>query len=310
MAAGQRQGVARAAGATTTAAAAGAPSVARELRGAPVAAAICERLAPRVEALEAAGACPKLAIVRVGEGAGDMAYERGACSRMAKVGVACEVRALPADVAQAELERTLRSLADDASVHGILMLRPLPAHLDEAAAIACVPSAKDVDGMTALSQARVYGGEGTGFAPCTAEAVVALLEHYEVPLAGARVVVLGRSLVVGRPLALLLMERNATVTVCHSRTQDLAQECRRAQVLVSCMGRAGAVEAHMVAPGAVVIDVGTNDNGAGGICGDVAYEVASHIASAITPVPRGVGSVTTSVLAAHVVTAAEAARLA
>lgn len=278
---------------------------ARELRGAPVAKAICERLAPRVEALAAAGVTPKLAIVRVGEGAGALAYERGASSRMAKVGCACETAALPADVSQAELERTLGALAADASVHGILMMRPLPRHLDEAAAIACVPAAKDVDGMTVGSLAATFSGAGEGFAPCTAEAVVRLLEHYEVPLAGARVVVLGRSLVVGRPVAQLLLARDATVTMCHSRTADLAAETRRAEVLVSCMGRAHAVTADMVAPGAVVVDVGTNDDGNGGITGDVDYAAVSQVASAVTPVPRGVGSVTTSVLAEHVVAAAE-----
>lgn len=277
---------------------------ARELRGAPVAAALCEGLRIRVAALEARGVTPKLVIVRVGDDAGALAYERGAMTRMAKVGVACDVRAFAANVGRDEFESALRAIADDPSVHGILMMRPLPAQLDTAAAIACVPAAKDVDGMTPASLACVFSGSGKGFAPCTAEAVVRLLEHYEVPLEGARVCVLGRSLVVGRPLSQLLLARNATVTTCHSRTRDLAEETLRAQVLVSCMGRARAVGADMVAPGAIVIDVGTNDDGKGGIVGDVDASVC-EVASALTPVPRGVGSVTTSVLAAHVVASAE-----
>ena len=278
---------------------------ATELKGAPVAASICEGLVPRVEALKALGVEPRLAIVRVGKRSGDVAYERGAASRMAKVGIACDAVTLPEDAGQRELEGVLTSLAADRETHGILLLRPLDPPYDEKAAVACVPAAKDVDGMTQESVAGLYSGSGTGFVPCTAEAVVRLLEHYGVPLAGARACVLGRSAVVGRPLAQLLLDRNATVCVCHSRTRDLPAETRRAEVLVSCMGKAHAIGADMVAPGAVVCDVGTNDDGAGGITGDVDYESVSEVASAVTPVPRGVGSVTTSVLASHVVEAAE-----
>lgn len=278
---------------------------AAELRGAPVAKAICAGLAPRVEALVGSGVTPRLAIVRVGENPGDLAYERGARSRMDKVGVACDVSALPANVSQAELEGVISSYAADPLTHGILLLRPLPREMDEDAVVACVPGAKDVDGMTPASLASTFTGKGEGFAPCTAEAVVRLLDHYEVPLEGARCVVVGRSLVVGRPLAQLLLSRNATVTVCHSRTRDLAAACREADVLVSCMGRAHAIARDMVSAGAVVVDVGTNDDGAGGITGDVDFDAVSEVARAVTPVPGGVGSVTTSVLASHVVEAAE-----
>lgn len=282
---------------------------AAELRGAPVAKALCERVAPRVDALRGRGVTPKLAIVRVGEEPGDLAYERGARTRMDKVGVACEVHSLGGGCTQGELEATLRRLAHDDAVHGILLMRPLPRSLDEAAAVACVPAAKDVDGMTAGSLASVFMGAGEGYAPCTAEAVVCLLEHYEVPLDGARVVVLGRSLVVGRPVAQLLMACGATVTMCHSRTRDLAAVCREADVLVSCIGKAGFVTAGMVRPGAVVIDVGINDDGQGGIVGDVSFDAVAELAAGVTPVPRGVGSVTTSVLASHVVAAAERAAI-
>lgn len=280
-------------------------SCARELLGAPVASSLCERLAPRVAALAGAGVTPKLAVVRVGEDAGSAAYERAARSRMAKLGIGCETLELPATAGQEVLEGALRGLAGDPSVHGILLMRPLPAQLDESAAAACVPPEKDVDGMTEGSLARLLTGAGAGHCPCTPEAVMALLAHYEVPLAGRRVVVLGRSLVVGRPLAQLLLAADATVTICHSRTRGLAEECRRADVLVSCMGRARAVTADMVRGGGVIVDVGTNPDGKGGVVGDVDYDSVRRVVSAVTPVPRGVGSVTTSVLALHVVEAAE-----
>jgi methylenetetrahydrofolate dehydrogenase (NADP+)/methenyltetrahydrofolate cyclohydrolase len=186
-------------------------------------------------------------------------------------------------------------------------MRPLPSGLDEAAAIACIPPSKDVDGCTTANVASVYAGDGKGFAPCTPEGVMRLLDHYGVRLDGARVCVLGRSLVVGRPLASLLVSRDATVTICHSHTADLALECRSADVVVSAMGRARSVTSKMIAPGSVVIDVGMNVDDEGRLCGDVDYEAVSEVASAVTPVPRGTGSVTTSVLAEHVVRAAEAA---
>lgn len=283
------------------------PLEALELRGAPVARALCEGLVPRVETLIGRGDTPCLAVVRVGEQPGDLAYERGARSRMAKVGINFEERALPDDVTQGELETCLRELDASGRVSGILLLRPLPRHLDAEAAAACVSAAKDVDGMTAASLAATFAGRGEGFAPCTAEAVVRLLEHYQVPLSGARVVVLGRSLVVGRPVAQLLLARDATVMLCHSRTRDLSEECRRADVVVSCMGRAGSVRSGMLAPGSFVADVGTSDDGNGGITGDVRFSEALGVAAGVTPVPRGVGSVTTSVLAEHVVRAAELA---
>ena len=276
---------------------------ARELRGAPVAAALSSLVAVRAAKLARFGRPARLAIVRVGERPGDLAYERAARVRMDKVGIACETYELISDVSRLELERLLRDLADDAQTDAILVLRPLPAALDEAA-LSLVPAIKDVDGMTPASRAATFASDEAGFVPCTAEAVVRLLEYYGVKLAGQRAVVLGRSLVVGRPLAELLLARDATLTVCHSRTTHLAAECRRADILVSCMGRARAITAEMVSPGAVVVDVGTSVKD-DGIVGDVDYEAVSEVASAITPVPGGVGSLTTSVLALHVVEAAE-----
>lgn len=280
-----------------------------ELLGAPVAKEITAQLAERTEALKARGITPKLAIVRLGENAGDMAYERGALSRMAKVGAEVDVHALPAATTQADLEALLNALSADPTIHGILMMRPLPAHLDEATATACVAPAKDLDGMTTGSLAKLYSGTGQGFAPCTAEAVMAILAHYNIDPAGSHAVVLGRSLVIGKPVAQLLLAANATVTTCHSRTQNMAELTRQADILVTCMGRANTVTADMVKPGATVIDVSTNDDGQGGITGDVCFEQVSAVAGALTPVPRGVGSVTTSILAKHLTESAEASAI-
>lgn len=280
-----------------------------ELLGAPVAKEITADLALRVEALKANGITPKLAIVRLGENPGDMAYERGATTRMGKVGAEVEVHALSADSAQAVLEALLTKLSADTAVHGILLMRPLPKHIDEAAVAAKVLPTKDLDGMTLGSLAKIYSGKGEGYAPCTAEAVLAILKHYSINPEGKHAVVLGRSLVIGKPVAQLLLSANATVTTCHSRSQNLAKLTTQADILVTCMGRANTVTADMVKPGATVIDVSTNDDGQGGITGDCDYQAIAQVASAITPVPRGVGSVTTSILAKHLTESAEASAI-
>lgn len=280
-----------------------------ELLGAPVAKEITAQLAERVSKLKTQGITPKLAIVRLGENASDMAYERGAMSRMAKVGAEVVVYALPATTVQLDLEALLAELSADTSVHGILLMRPLSEGLDEASAAACVAPTKDLDGMTRGSLAKVFAGKGEGYAPCTAEAVLAILEHYGINPAGKRVVVLGRSLVIGKPVAQLLLGQNATVTICHSKTQNMFEITQQADILISCMGRANTITKDMVKPGAVVVDVSTNDDGQGGITGDVCYEQVKEVAGAITPVPRGVGSVTTSILARHLTESAEASAI-
>ena len=194
----------------------------------------------------------------------------------------------------------------DPSIHGCLMFRPLPRTLDQDAACAALDPAKDVDCITAGSLYGVFANQPTGFPPCTAEAVVALLDHYGYELSGARVTVVGRSLVIGKPVSMMLQARNATVTMCHTRTSDLAGECSRAQILVAAAGHARTVGADCAAPGQVVVDVGINwDESAGRLVGDVDFEGVEPIVSAITPVPGGVGSVTTAILARHVIEAAE-----
>lgn len=275
------------------------------LKGAPVAAALAERAAERASALVARGVTPTLAIVRVGERADDLSYERGALKRCERVGVSVRRFAFPEGVRQEELLAVIERINADASIHGCLIFRPLPAPLDEAAVCAALAPEKDVDGVTAGSLYGVFAGRPTGFPPCTAEAVLAVLDHYGVPLEGARATVVGRSLVIGRPVAMMLLARNATVTMCHTRTADLAAECRRADVVVAAAGRAGAVGASCLAEDQVVVDVGINwDEGEQSLVGDVDPS-ARDVVRALTPVPGGVGAVTTAVLAAHVVDAAE-----
>ena len=277
------------------------------LKGVPVARALTERLVERREALEAAGVTPKLAVIRVGERPDDLSYERGLLKRCEKVGIVAEVHALPADATQDELLACVNTVNDDVSVHGCLMFRPLPAQLDEAAAAAALDPAKDVDCMTDASLLTTLAGRDGGFAPCTAEAVLEVLDHYGVGLQGARVTVVGRSLVIGRPVSLMLQARNATVTMCHTRTVDLAAECARADVIVAAAGHAGTVGQGCFAPGQTVIDVGINwDERAGCLVGDADAAAAEAAGvAAITPVPGGVGAVTTAVLAKHVIQAAE-----
>lgn len=277
------------------------------LRGAPVARAIAEGLAPRVDALRARGVEPRLAVVRVGEREDDLAYERAAERRCLAAGIAFQRVVLEADgVDQVSLEGALDALGARGDVHGILLLRPLPAPLDDAAAAARVPAEKDVDCAGPAGLFATLSGRGGGFAPCTAESALAILDHYGVPLDGANVTVVGRSLVIGRPVSALLLARDATVTTCHTHTRDLAAACRAADVIVAAAGSPAAIGPGCARPGQVVVDVGTNwDAAAGRLVGDVDFDAVEPIVSAITPVPGGVGAVTTAILARHVVEAAE-----
>lgn len=277
------------------------------LRGAPVAKMLTEEVAERAARLAAAGVTPKLAIVRVGDNPSDGAYVRGALKRAERAGVEIELVSLSDTVLQEELMGEIARINADRSIHGCLLLRPLPAHMDEPAVCAALAPEKDVDGITPGSLFGVFAGEQTGFAPCTAEAVVELLERSGVEIAGSRVTVVGRSLVIGRPVAMLLMGKNATVTVCHTKTHDLASECARADILVVAAGHAGTVGASAVRDGQVVVDVGINVGESGALVGDVAFGEVEPLVRAITPVPGGVGAVTTAVLMKHVVEAAERA---
>lgn len=275
------------------------------LKGAPVAAALAERTASAVETLKSRNILPTLAILRVGAREDDLSYERGAMKRCAAAGIEVRSVALPAEVTHAEYMRTLESLNRDSTVHGILMLRPLPSQLDEEAARKALAPEKDVDGVTDGSLAGVFTGSGEGFAPCTAQAVLEILDHYGVALKGKTAAVAGRSLVVGRPAAMLLMERGATVIICHSKTADVAAVTKQADIVVAAIGKMRSLGADYFAPGQTVIDVGIHFNEeTGKLCGDVRQEEAEPIVSALTPVPGGVGAVTTAVLVSHVAEAA------
>lgn len=283
-------------------------AMAELLKGAPVARALTEELAARCAVLRERGVVPTLAIVRVGEREDDLSYERGALKRCEKVGIEARRILLPADVSQDELLTAIEDINADSTVHGCLMFRPLPVGLDEDAVAAALDPAKDVDSMTPASLLTTLSGRGEGFAPCTAEAVLALLDHYGVELDGAKVAVVGRSLVIGRPVAAMLTARNATVTTCHTHTRDLAAECRAADIVVAAVGRARTIGVDAVREGQTIIDVGINwDEAAGKLVGDVDFDATEPIVGAITPVPGGVGAVTTAILAKHVIEAAERA---
>lgn len=279
--------------------------MARILKGAPVAEALDKKTAQAMEALKRRGIDPALGILRVGERADDLAYERAAVKRFEKLGMAVRLVNLPESVKHGALLAQIAKLNSDNGIHGVLMFRPLPKHLDECDACEALVPTKDVDGITRISAAALYTGAAGGFAPCTAEAVVALLEHYGVELAGKNVVVVGRSLVIGRPAAMLLMHRDATVTICNSHTAEIEKITSGADIVVAAIGKAEALGSGCFSPGQVVVDVGINYSAAREkLVGDVDFDAVEPIVGAITPVPSGVGSVTTAVLARHVVLAA------
>ena len=275
-------------------------------KGAPVAAALSETVAAEAAELTAKGVLPTLAIFRVGERDDDLAYERGAMKRCEKVGVRVKNVVLPADVDSDTFFRTLEALNTDPEVHGILMFRPLPKQLDGEKARRMLAPEKDVDGCTDGSLAGVFTNTALGFPPCTAQAAMEMLRYYGVDPKGKRVAVIGRSLVIGRPAAMMLMHANATVTVCHTRTVDVPAVTREADIVVAASGQMESVGANYLRPGQIVIDVGIGWNEAKQkLCGDVRAEEAEPIAAALTPVPGGVGSVTSAVLCKHVVEAAK-----
>jgi methylenetetrahydrofolate dehydrogenase (NADP+)/methenyltetrahydrofolate cyclohydrolase len=277
-------------------------------KGSEVTEALNERIAADVEELKAKGTEPALAILRVGERGDDISYEKGATKRAEKVGVAIKNVVLPADVSEDALINEILKLNADDSIHGVLMFRPLPEHIDEDKVRNMLAAAKDVDGITDLSIAGVFAGIETGFAPCTPSACMEILDYFGVECKGKNAVVVGRSLVVGKPAAMMLLDRHATVTVAHSRTADLQSVARQADIIIACVGRAKMIDAGYLSDGQIVIDVGINVLEDGSLSGDVDYEAAESIVEAITPVPGGVGTVTTSVLMKHVVEAAKRIR--
>ncbi len=277
-------------------------------KGTPAAAAITAELAARAEALKAKDTIPTLAIVRVGERGDDISYETGAMKRCEKAGVAVKRFLLPANCTKEQLLAVISEINNDTSIHGCLMFRPLPDKEMEKAACECLAPQKDVDCMTSGSLSGVFTGTDVGYPPCTAQACMELLNYYGVDLQGKNATVIGRSMVIGKPVSMMLQAKNATVTMCHTKTVDLPAVCRRADILIAAAGKAGMVTADYVSPGQTVIDVGINVNAEGKLCGDVDFTAVEPIVSAITPVPAGVGGVTTAVLCKHVIEAAEKAQ--
>lgn len=275
------------------------------LKGAPVVAAMNETTAARCEALKAKGIFPTLAIVRVGEREDDISYERGVTTRCTKLGVGVKKFVLPADATQEQLLAVIDEVNHDTALHGCLLFRPLPKWMDDRTVRGALNPAKDVDGITDPSLAGVFTNVKIGYPPCTAQACMEILDFYGVELSGKRATVVGRSLVVGKPAAMMLDRKNATVTMCNSRTKDLPTVCREADVVVVAMGKMGAIGGDCLREGQVVVDVGIHVNEQGKLCGDVKFTEAEPLVDAITPVPGGVGTVTTSVLVKHVVEAAE-----
>lgn len=272
------------------------------LKGAEVSGKIKEQVQEMLQKL--GGYVPKLAIVRVGENPDDMSYERGAMKKMEAFGLRVESHAFPADISDGRFKEEFRKINEDIQVDGILLLRPLPKQICETDIEKMIDSAKDLDGISPMNIAKVFAGDTTGFAPCTAEAVIEVLKAYDIPITGKKVTIVGRSMVVGKPLSMLMLKENATVTICHTRTKDLPGTCRQADILVAAAGRAKMLNGDFVGEGAVIIDVGINVDVNGKLCGDVDFESIQDKASMATPVPGGVGAVTTAVLAKHLVEAA------
>ena len=290
--------------------------MAKRLLGKEVNEALVASLQARTAALREKGVTPTLGIIRLGENPSDLSYEKGATKRAEEVGVAVKNYILPETATKEEVLAVIDQVNADDSVHGVLMFRPLPKHLKADQDEICnrLAPGKDVDSMTHMSNAGVFEGQALGYAPCTPAACMEILDHYGIDCKGKNAVVIGRSLVVGKPAAMMLMAKNATVTICHTKTVNTAEICRNADIIVSAAGVLNSLTKDFVRPGQVVIDVSMNWNpekitakGKGGMSGDCVFEEVEPIVDAITPVPGGVGAVTTSVLMKHVVEAAEKA---
>ena len=278
--------------------------MAKLLSGKEVTASLNEEIRKKTELLTAHHITPKLGIIRIGEREDDISYERGATKRCETLGVSYEKFLLPEDASEEMVLNTIAQVNEADDIHGVLLFRPLPRHLDENKIINALAVEKDIDGITDRSMASVFLGKQGGFAPCTPSACMKILDHYSIDCTGKKAVVVGRSLVVGKPAAMMLLKKNATVTICHTRTKDMPSVVKEADIVIVAAGRAGVVDDTYLRAGQTVIDVGINVNEEGKLCGDVAYAKAEPIVEAITPVPGGVGSVTTSVLVGHVVEAA------
>ena len=269
----------------------------------PVVQAMKNQLQEEVSQLKAAGVTPTLGIIRVGNRADDVYYENSIIKNCQSIGIESKTYTLDLEIEMEAFTNVLRQVNEDSSVHGILIFRPLPKQLDENVIKYIIDPNKDIDCMSPLNMAKVFEGDMKGLVPCTPAAVMETLKHYEIKLQGANVMIMGRSLVVGKPLSMMLLQENATVTICHSKTKDMQEISKQADIIVAAMGKAKLVDDNYITENSVVIDVGINDAGDGKICGDVDYDHVVDRVKSITPVPGGIGSVTTTILLKHVVIA-------
>jgi len=276
------------------------------LKALPVAERLDQKTRGIVAMLEGKSIVPKLAILRIGERAEDLTYEKNILKRFEKTGMQVKRIVLPPDVTTEEAGKEVQRLNEDPEVSGVLMFLPFPKTVDETAVREMLDPAKDVDGCTSASQAGVFTGSNVGFAPCTPQAAMEMLEYYNIGCVGKNVVVVGRSLVVGKPLAMRLLEKNATVTICHSKTKELPEITKKAEILLAAVGKAEMITEEYLGEDQIIVDVGINWNEEKQkLCGDVSAEAAEKKARAYTPVPGGVGGVTTAVLAYHTALAAK-----
>lgn len=273
-----------------------------ELRGKKVSDGIKEYVSKELETLTFV---PKLAIVRVGENPDDMSYERGATKKLKSFGLDVASYVFPQDISDEDFKKAFKDINEDDEVTGILLLRPLPRTINEKDIENMIDPKKDLDGISPINIAKVFAGDTTGFSPCTAEAVIEVLKAYDIELTGKRVTVVGRSMVIGKPVSMLLLKENATVTMTHTKTVDLRKTCSDAEIVIAAAGRAKMLNSDYCGQDAVMIDVGINVDENGKLCGDVDYATLDGKASAATPVPGGVGTVTTAVLAKHLIQAAK-----
>jgi methylenetetrahydrofolate dehydrogenase (NADP+) / methenyltetrahydrofolate cyclohydrolase len=277
----------------------------KKLIGKPVVETLRENIKSRVTMLGEKNINPTLLLIRVGEREDDLSYERSILKNCDLLGIQITVKQLPVEVSMNELTKVFEEANKDLDIHGIMIFSPLPDHLDMEVIRNLIDPAKDIDCMSPVNLEKVFEGKSTGFAPCTPKAVVELLKYYKIPLKGANVVVAGRSLVVGKPLTMLLLDENATVTICHSQTKEMSSVTSKADIVVAAIGKAKFMNEEYFSKDSIVVDVGINDDGNGKICGDVDFDLVFDKVKALTPATGGVGLITTTILLGHVVQACE-----
>ena len=276
-----------------------------KLEGKPVVQSLRDDIKQRVQKLSDKNIIPTIQIIRVGEREDDISYEKGILKNCEMLGIKSQVVPLPMDITMTELMKVIEESNEDKDIHGIMLFRPLPAQLDPDILSKAISPAKDIDSMSPVNLEKVFEGKSDSFAPCTPKAVIELLKYYKIPLNGANVVVAGRSLVVGKPLTMLLLDENATVTVCHSRTKDMPSITAKADIVVAAIGKAKFMSEEFFRPESIVVDVGINDAGDGKICGDVDYDRVIDKVKALNPAVGGIGTITTTILLSHVIMACE-----